>query len=193
MLPCSCQTLSGASSFVLSFKCVLKLARGSTNSGCNSLKRISVGSTRIEYCKSPFLLQLQFVKRMQFVNSDFETHANSAHHSNLFTRISIVYSANEICLLLIPSFVSLFVKLFSNWLPSIRDNNSHANVRKKSNIANGLTLHCQRLDENFKQRIVCDLRITNDEEMGIMLQKTVKYKKIRAKPNNKINSKVHQP
>ena len=64
--------------------------------------------------------------------------------------------------------------LFSNWLASIRDNDSHANVRKKSNIANRSKSHCKRSHAicecshaNFKQRIACDLRIANEVEMGL--------------------------
>ena len=67
-----------------------------------------------------------------------------------------------------------FVKLFSDWLLSIGDNGSHANVRKKSNIANRSKSHCERSHAicershaNFKQRIACDLRIANEVEMGL--------------------------
>ena len=64
-----------------------------------------------------------------------------------------------------------FIKLFSDWLLSIRDNGSH-NIRKKSNIANRSKSHCERSHEiceckhaNFKQRITCDFRIANEVEM----------------------------
>ena len=67
-----------------------------------------------------------------------------------------------------------FVKLFSDWLLSIGDNGSHANVRKKSNIANRPKSHCERSHAicershaNFKQRIACDFRIANEVEMGL--------------------------
>ena len=66
-----------------------------------------------------------------------------------------------------------FVKLLSDWLLSIRNNGSHANVRKKSNIVNRSKSHCERslaICErslaNFKQRIACDLGIANEWEMG---------------------------
>ena len=63
--------------------------------------------------QGPFPLQSQFAKRMRFANSEFKMPANSIHTSNVFARISIVYSANEICLPLIASaaFVSLFRKV----------------------------------------------------------------------------------
>ena len=67
-----------------------------------------------------------------------------------------------------------FVKLFSDWLLSIGDNDgSHANIRKKSNIANRSKSHCEiceRSHANFKQRIACDLRIANEVEMGLKAQ-----------------------
>ena len=76
-----------------------------------------------------------------------------------------------------------FVMLFSNWLASIRDNDSHANVRKKSNIANRSKSHCERSHAicershaNFKQRIACDLRIAIEVEMGLyLLSKFTRY------------------
>ena len=70
--------------------------------------------------------------------------------------------------------------LFSNWLASIRDNDSHANVRNKSNIANRSKSHCERSHAicershaNFKQRIACDLRIANEVEMGLKAPKNM--------------------
>ena len=64
--------------------------------------------------------------------------------------------------------------LFSNWLASIRDNDSHASVRKKSNIAIRSKSYCERSHAicershaNLKQRIACDLRIANEVEMGL--------------------------
>ena len=60
--------------------------------------------------KGPFPLQSQFAKRMRFANSEFKKPANSINTSTLFARISIVYSTNEICLLLIARVV--FVYLF---------------------------------------------------------------------------------
>ena len=113
---------------------------------------------------------------MRFANSEFQKPANSIHTSNLFARISIVHSTNEIGLLLIARVaLSLcFLKLFSDWLLSIRDNGLHANVRKKSNIANRSKSHCERSHAicegslaNFKQRIACDLRIAIEVEMGL--------------------------
>ena len=63
-----------------------------------------------------------------------------------------------------------FVKLFSN---------SHANVRKKSNIANRLKSHCERshaISErshaNLKQMIACDSRIANEMETGLLFWKS---------------------
>ena len=76
------------------------------------LKSKNVLSSPLE-CKGPFPLQSQFAKRMQFANSEFKKPANSIHTSNLFARISIVCSTNQICLLLIArvAFVSLFRKV----------------------------------------------------------------------------------
>ena len=67
-----------------------------------------------------------------------------------------------------------FVKLFSDWLLSIRDNGSHVNIHKKSDIASRSKSHCERSHAicershaNFKQRIACDLRVANEVEMGL--------------------------
>ena len=75
--------------------------------------------------------------------------------------------------------------LFSNWLASIRDNDSHANVRRESNIANRSKSHCERSHAicershaNFKQRIACDLRIAIEVEMGLKKLKLKSFKTI---------------
>ena len=54
------------------------------------------------------------------------------------------------------------MQLFSDWPPSIGGSGSHANIRKKSNIANRSKSHV-----NFKQRIACDSLIANEVEMGL--------------------------
>ena len=64
--------------------------------------------------------------------------------------------------------------LGSDWLLVIQDLRSHANVRKKSNIANRSKSHCERSHAicershaNFKQKIACELRIANEVEMDL--------------------------
>ena len=87
--------------------------------------------------------------------------------------------------------------LFSNWLASIRDNDSHANVRKKSNIAIRSKSHCkrshaicERSHANFKQRIACDLRIAIEVEMGLYTLYVTKFLHSMSQNGNQHSNQV---